>query len=400
MDYLSDWAVEIGLTGFLDIALMTLLIYGLLLWFQRTRRAGLVLWGILILGGVYLGAVRLGLYLTTFVLRAFFAIFVVMMVVIFQEELRQLFEQIARWSLNRAWLRRHRGPARLPRPEVETLVRTLGDLAEQRTGALVVIAGSDPLARHLDGGVEVRGRLSEALLKSIFDPHSLGHDGAVIVEGGNIEKLGVHLPLSKDTESLGPRGTRHAAALGLAERTDALCLVVSEERGTVSVAQRGRLEVLSGAARLREMIEAFYERQAPRIQARPWQDFFLRNSWVKLAALALAVVLWFGLAYRSELVPQYFTVTVQPRSGPAGLTVVRVSPAALDVLLAAPRQVLRRLQPGDLALHLNLTNATAGFQVVGISGEQFTLPEGVELRDFRPRQVFVETRGTSGASEP
>ena len=103
----------------------------------------------------------------------------------------------------------------------------------------------EPIESHVEGGIALDGRLSEPLLLSLFDPSSPGHDGAVILRGAQIERFAVHLPLSVNRAALGPGGTRHAAALGLSERCDAICIVVSEERGTVSVARDGLLRVLA-----------------------------------------------------------------------------------------------------------------------------------------------------------
>ncbi|HEU4638045.1 MAG TPA: diadenylate cyclase, partial [Candidatus Binatia bacterium] len=103
----------------------------------------------------------------------FFAIFLIMIVVIFQEELRQLFERIAVWSLARK-----RIPT-LGSSTSDVLVRTVADLAKEHVGALIVIRGNDPLERHITGGIPLDGKVSAPLLKSIFDPHSPGHDGAV-----------------------------------------------------------------------------------------------------------------------------------------------------------------------------------------------------------------------------
>jgi DNA integrity scanning protein DisA with diadenylate cyclase activity len=91
----------------------------------------------------------------------------------------------------------------------------------------MLIRGNDPLERHITGWIPLDGKLSGPLLKSIFDPHSPGHDGAVLVEQDSITRFAAHLPLSKNLMQLSNVGTRHSAALGLAELTDALCIVVS-----------------------------------------------------------------------------------------------------------------------------------------------------------------------------
>ena len=239
LDNLFHALTDIGLTGCIDIAIVTLVIYAFLVALKRTRRSGLIFVGIIILGIIYVAAWKLNLVLTITLLQGFFTVFLVALVVIFQEDLRYFFERVGLWWRERSLPTYKRHAQRLPRRAVEVLARTLGDLARARIGALVVVRGHDMIARHLEGGEVVEGRLSEPLLKSIFDPHSLGHDGAVVIEGDRIERLGAHLPLSKNLDKLPRSGTRHAAALGLSECSDALCLVVSEERGTISIARRG-----------------------------------------------------------------------------------------------------------------------------------------------------------------
>src|SRR4029077_8268814 len=108
-------------------------------------------------------------------------------------------------------------------------------------GGRVVGEAKNPRARELRGGMELGGKLSEPLLKSIFDPHSPGHDGAVIVENDRISRFAAHLPLSNDFGQLAHVGTRHGAALGRAELSDALCIVVSEDRATISLPREARL---------------------------------------------------------------------------------------------------------------------------------------------------------------
>src|SRR5918996_2343736 len=205
----------------IDVIFVAVLLYTAIVWARQTR-AAFVVRGIIILGAIYIAARYLDLQMTAWIFQGFFAILLIIIVVIFQEELRQFFERIALWSLKS----KSRRP--LGAETVDILVRTMADFTKDRIGALIVIRGNDPLERHITGGIPLDGKLSEPLLKSIFDPHSPGHDGAVIVEGGQITRFAVHLPLSKDISQTAHVGTRHSAALGLAELCDALCLVVSE----------------------------------------------------------------------------------------------------------------------------------------------------------------------------
>jgi len=268
---------EIGFSGLFDILIVTLITYAFLAALKRTQRSGLIFTGIVIVGVIYLIARKLNLLLTVSLLQGFFTVFLVALVVIFQEDLRYFFERVALWWFKRRLPLHERVSGRLPRREVEILARTLGDLGREKIGALVVIRGKDSIARHLEGGEKVRGLLSEPLLKSIFDPHSIGHDGAVVVDRNLIDKLGCHLPLSINFGKLPGCGTRHSAALGLSERSDALCLVVSEERGTLSVARHGDIWPVPTPAELEEKLEAFYNEIFPPPEKNTWTAFFFRN---------------------------------------------------------------------------------------------------------------------------
>lgn len=277
---------SIGVADALDMILVGSLIYGLLVWFKRTRTAFVAL-GLLLSAIVYTVARAAGMYMTVWIFQGFFAVFIVAVIVIFQEEVRSVFERIAVWSLTGGVLRgapTHR--------QVEILVSSLGDLARDHIGALVVLRGLDPLDRHIDGGWDLNGELSEALIKSIFDSHSLGHDGALLVEEGRVSRFGAQLPLSKNFSKVTNMGTRHAAALGLSERADALCLAVSEETGRISFALRGDLVVVDDLEELQDGIEVFLTKHLPRPAESALIDFLTENKREKLAAAGVSILLW------------------------------------------------------------------------------------------------------------
>jgi diadenylate cyclase len=275
-----------GVADVLDMLLVGSLVYGLLLWFKRTKAAFVAL-GLLLLAVVYTVAFLAGMFMTVRIFQGFFAVFIVAVIIIFQEEIRSMFERIAVWSLTGGVLR-----AAPTHRQVEILVRSLGDLARDHIGALVVLRGLDPLDRHVEGGWDLNGELSEALIKSIFDSHSLGHDGAFIVEEGRVSRFGVQLPLSKDFSKITNLGTRHSAALGLSERTDALCLAVSEEHGTVSIAQRGNLVVVRDLEELQDAIEVFLTRLMPDHSRGVVRRFLSENWREKAIAAAVSTALW------------------------------------------------------------------------------------------------------------
>ncbi len=275
----------VGVADILDIGLVAVLIYALLIWFKRTKTA-FVAMGLLMLAVVYTVARIMGMYMTVWIFQGFFAVLIIAIVVIFQEELRHIFERIAVWSLQ-GRSQEHSTPR-----EVEMLVRSVSDFARDRIGALIVLHGRDPLDRHVEGGWDLNGELSEALLESIFDSHSLGHDGAVLIENGRVSKFGCQLPLSKEFGKLTHLGTRHSAALGLSERTDILAIVVSEEKGTISIARDGELSNVDSLGQLQALIEGFYEERAPKPARQTLKGFFAHNLKEKGIALVVSILMW------------------------------------------------------------------------------------------------------------
>ena len=275
----------LALAAVLDIALVAVLIYGLLVWFKKTKTA-FVAMGLLMLALVYTMARIMGMYMTVWIFQGFFAVLIIAIVVIFQEELRHIFERIAVWSLQSRTVEQ-------PAPKmVEIIMTSVAELAQEKIGALIVLHGRDPLDRHLEGGWDLNGELSEARLQSIFDSHSLGHDGAVIIENGRVTRFGCHLPLSKEFAKITNLGTRHTAALGLSERSDGLCVVVSEEKGTISLARDGELKIMADLRTLQENLERFVNEKAPRPAQQGLATFFSHNLREKAIALAVSILMW------------------------------------------------------------------------------------------------------------
>jgi uncharacterized protein (TIGR00159 family) len=385
----TGWFDNISVSSVIDITIVTVVVYGILLWLRRTRRAALILTGILIVAVSYLLAVWFDLVLTTAVLRGFFAVFLLALVIIFQEELRYFFERIAQWGLRPRLPGFRAGDRRLADPDVEILTRTVGDLSAERVGALIVVRGRDLIARHLRGGERLNGALSEAILKSIFDSHSLGHDGAVVIDRDRIESFGCHLPLSSNFEQLRGVGTRHAAALGLSELTDALCLVVSEERGTISVARHGRLRHVDGPRRVRDIVQHLYHEIAPVSWSSRWHNTLTRNWREKIIALGIAAGLWFVLVHGSVTVYRSFRVAVDFSGLPQDLLVTAVEPESAQVTLSGARRGFLLFKPEHLSIAARAWNLSAGVNVLTISSADLSLPDNLIVERIEPRQITV-----------
>ena len=336
--------------------------------------------------------------MTTWVFQGVFALFAVVLAVLFQEELRRGFEALAAWVLGR----RQDARPRLDAPHI--LVEGLTDLARRRIGALVVLPGLHPLRRHLRGGSPLDGQLSLPLLQSLFDPHSDGHDGAVLVENRRVTLFGVQLPLSRDVDKLNGRGTRHCAALGLAERTDALCVVVSEERGAISLARAGALFEVRSEDQLRAEIEKFYKETLPLArQGQPWLRWVSAHRREKLAALATSAAVWWILVSGAERMAIPYRVPVELANVPADAQVEELEPSHVDAVVQGRRRALVWLGGRGLALKLDASSARDGDNRQTVSSEDLVLPWGVQVLPFEPVGVAFQLRlpdvSSNGAAE-
>ncbi len=239
-----------------DVAIVAFVLYRVLLMFKGTLAvqmgAGL---GLLMVARFV--AREAELHSASFVLDNFWSFWVLALIVLFQPELRRTLAQAGRSRVLQRVLG-EAGPER--RHVVEEVARAAESLAAKRVGALIVLERTSGLRHYAELGVQVDATVSAELLGSIFLPTSPLHDGAVIVQDGRISVAGCFLPLSRNLRLARTLGTRHRAALGLAEETDAVVVVVSEETGTIALAVEGgmesRLEPPELSRRLAELLGA------------------------------------------------------------------------------------------------------------------------------------------------
>lgn len=229
---------ELQPVAILDIGVVALLIYGLFSLIRGTRAVRLVI-GVTVLYAVYVVAQALGLKLLSQILQAGAVVGLLAIVVVFQPELRRGLERIGRVG-SLGWLFVP-GARRSVQRVAATVAQGAVELGAQKIGALIVLERETGLTDTAESGVMLDAELSLELLETVFTPHSPLHDGAVIVRQERVIAAGVVLPLS-DTGAYRERfGTRHRAALGITEQTDAVAVVVSEETGGVSLVERGRI---------------------------------------------------------------------------------------------------------------------------------------------------------------
>ncbi|MBK7403865.1 MAG: DNA integrity scanning protein DisA nucleotide-binding domain protein [Phycisphaerales bacterium] len=382
--------IDLTLPDAVDIALVSLFVYGLLLGLRRVRVRSIAAL-LVALALVYTIAQVAGLRLTVYLFQLSIAILGVALVIMYHGELRNAMERFLAGLGSRR--RRGGGAAGEPTGWTTPLVAALHELAKRKHGALVVLSGRDDLHRHLTGGTAIGGQISEALLLSIFDPHSPGHDGAVVIDGDRIATFQAHLPLSTDFEQLHQRGTRHAAALGLAERCDALCLVVSEERGRISIATLGSLRQLDDVGDLQRTVEDFLRetRGSPARAVRFWSWPEMRP---RITAVVAAYALWFVFAHEGETEYRSYVVPVEFVGLDDGLRVQKVEPRMIKVILSGPRRAFYLVGRDDVAVHVGAFDFAEGSSEYTLTASDIVRPDGLTFTNIFPRTVQVGIVGS------
>jgi uncharacterized protein (TIGR00159 family) len=375
----------IRVVDFIDVAIVAGLCWVLITW-VREARARVAVGGVAAIGLLFWASSLLDLRLTTSLLQGFFTVAALILVVLFQDDLRRFFEGITLWVVRNT----------TPRPAGDVLDE-LGSLcfslAQGRVGALFVFPGREPIDRLLDGGHFLDGRVSEALLRSLLDPGTPGHDGAILIRGGKIARFGVHLPLSTEWSELGAGGTRHAAGLGLAERSDALCIVISEERGEVSVAWRGRLEQVRDTKALRDRIERFLDRTARRRRENWWESRLVlaRQHWKEgVVAIAVASGLWLHTVPGAVLERSSKVIPIVVDNMPAGYRVSAIDPPAIDVEFEGLRRDLVLAGSQELQVRVNGLLVNQGRRTFAIEAKQVEHPPELRVVGLEPIKVKLE----------
>ncbi len=236
LDFLQQLTdLEVSLTDLADIITVTVLFYGLLVLLRSTRGMQM-LWGIAIIAGLYVVAEALDLITLSKVLSGLLVFLPFAIIVLFQQEIRRMLSAFG----STAWMHLGGGigEGQLMLNELSLAVQAM---ARNRVGCLICIERGDSLASWADTGIPLEARFSYDLLLNIFIPGTPLHDGAVIIRGGRLAAASCFLPLSQRHLLSSELGTRHRAAIGLSEETDALIIAASEETGTISLAVEGQL---------------------------------------------------------------------------------------------------------------------------------------------------------------
>lgn len=241
-----------------DILIVAALIYWIILLIRGTRSFQMVIGLILLIFALLIS--QMGKLMTLhWILSNFLSSIILIIVVIFQYDIRRALSTVGKNPFFFEPSSPHGAPI------VEEVIDAAVGMARRRTGALLILAREADVERHVEVGVELDAKVSKELITAIFAPASPLHDGAILIKGGRIKAARCFLPLTANPRVVKTLGARHRAALGLTEETDAVVVVVSEEKGVISLAIGGRMtRNLNAAALRRVLFNIFITKKRPR----------------------------------------------------------------------------------------------------------------------------------------
>jgi uncharacterized protein (TIGR00159 family) len=367
----------------LDILFLTLVTYHLYIWFRESR-ALRVLIGLAVLGGIYSLAKLWGLFLTTWVFQILWQVLLILLLILFQSEIRQVLEKVSPLRFLRS---RKRATQEIFTKE---LAQVAFELAEEKTGALIVLARDDNPAEFIHSGHIIMALPESTLIKSIFNRRSPTHDGAIVLSQDRLTQMGGILPLSKKENLPEQYGTRHRAALGLSELTDAVSLVVSEERSEVSTVVGGEIKTWQTAEALASQLREWLgvtDNVVPALK-----DFikgaFVQNWRQKLGALGLVTMAWLVLSSQ-QYTNVSMTAPVQLLNVPSELILDERSAKSVSLRLSGRRNNIRALKEQDVLVQVDLGHFSPGEHLIKLAAKNVDLPLGVKVDSVTPQNIRV-----------
>lgn len=245
---MAELLQQLGPWAIVDILIIATIIYRLLLIIRGTRAMQMVLGILILVGSAFLLSQLYPLTTLKWVMDKFYSSIIIIMVVLFQEDIRRVLSRMGKKSFIPT------NDQFSSKQVLDEITRAVTSLAAKRIGALIVIERNIILSRYVDIGILIDARISKELIEAIFYPTSPIHDGAVIIQQGRIRAAGCFLPLTRD-ENIDPNfGTRHRAAIGISQETDALAIAVSEENAAISLIVDGHVSRNLDAKELRKAL--------------------------------------------------------------------------------------------------------------------------------------------------
>lgn len=372
-----------------DVLIITICFYFLLIFIKQTR-SFFILGAFVFLFGLDFIAKKFDLSLTRQLFEPLLTLFIAIFVIVFQPEIRKFFKWISSGRLTS-----FSKSLALPRNNVQTIVRAVFAMAQQKVGAIIVFPGQYPLDDLIEGGFPLNGQITAAIIQSIFDSSSPGHDGAILIEGSEIKTFGLHLPLAREFTDYRRVGTRHRAGAGITEGTDAMAIVVSEERGEVSVSSKGVLTKIKTPEELEVIIAKFTGEDNKKTSSSKSKNFlekiFVKNFIFKTIAIIFGLTFWYFSAYKSGIIKADYVLPIEYRYIDSSMMIKTSSPNEITVTVVGNNRDINNLKNDDIKVVVDGSMFKLGDNNSVIQKNNIQIPSYIELSNFTPKNVYTRT---------
>jgi len=372
----------IRIQDMVDVFFLTIVTYHLYLWFRGTKALKALI-GLMALGVIFTIAQTWGLFLTTWVFQILWQVLIILLIILFQPEIRQVLEKVNPFQ-GYDW-RNGANAANW----IEDLTKACFQMGKRGMGALLIIERTDRVDELLTGGIPVEGDPISELLLSIFNKNSPLHDGAVIIRNGKVVSATNYLPLTSADDLPQAWGTRHRAALGLTEQSDAWVLVVSEERGEVSLARDGYIGGIEEPESLKTIIGEAAALDKPRKKGLlDHLRLLITQRWpVKLGTFALVSIVWLLFAGQQDF-EVTFNVPVEVENLPARLEIIEPQKPVVSITARGLRKDASILSQRNVDIKLNLSYADQNRNIFRVTPYHITLPnDRIDIVKIKPKEI-------------
>jgi diadenylate cyclase len=324
-------------------------------------------------------AVNMGLIVTSWAMQGIIAAAALIIIIVFRNEIARVLQtrnlKSFLWGI----------PQRQVQTPVDIIVESVYELARRKLGALIVLPLKNGIETVVQSGTPWQGKLSREMLLSIFWHGTPVHDGAAVIQGNQVVEVATILPLSKRSDLPSYFGTRHRAAVGLAELTDALIIVVSEERGRVTVFKEESVIHINDNIELERVLR---EHAGESIGIGGVKKQTLELALAAMICLAGITGIWYNFARGFETLVT-LDVPVEFINRDPKMEIYSASASSVKLQLSGSGTLIKSLEPDQVKIKLNLTHAVPGSNLVPISRDTISLPPGIQLKQVSPQALKV-----------
>lgn len=377
MDLLYSLFSTIRWADIADILLNSYILFRLYILFRETHVLRILI-GVMFLYFFQRFASHIGLIVTSWATQGITAVAALIIIVVFGNEIRTVLQtrnlRSILWGNDR----------KTDSTPIEIIVESVQEMAQRRIGALMVFPGKDDLAGEVQNGIPWNGQISKEMIMSIFWHDNPVHDGAIVIQGNQITEVSVILPLSQRRDLPSYYGTRHRAALGIAESSDALVVVVSEERGNVAIAKGQNISVASRKEKLAQVLQehlGIVEKRSPMIRKE-----LLEISIAAVMSLVIVAGIWFSFTRGLDSLIT-LQVPIEYMNRKPGIEIVETSTHNAVVQLSGAAMLVKSVKPEQVQVRLDMKDAVIGKNIFPITEDNITLPPGISLAQVTPKTV-------------